>query len=135
MMQVYEKTPDFIGLYGDDRGLSGRLTKVYNNIGKTGGPFHKPLSYANAAGIKAPYVRGDMEIQKLDVLGFYTLRKMKMEEDEDNIFFDAELLLIAPPHWTSGQSIEAARKLREIEASPDTLKCCMAYEGSEPGNF
>jgi hypothetical protein len=51
MMQVYETTPDFITLYGDDRGLSGRLLKVYNNIEKTGGPFHRPLKYANAADI------------------------------------------------------------------------------------
>ena len=48
MMKVYETTPDFANLYGDDRGLSARLLTVYKNVEKTGGPFHKPLKYKNS---------------------------------------------------------------------------------------
>lgn len=137
MMKVYETTPDFVK-YGDDKGLSGRLLKVYKNREKTGGPFHKPLQYKPAGSmqtIQVPDIRADMEKLKLDVLGFYRLKKMQLDEESVTLFFDAELLLVAAPQWTSEQQVQAARKLKALEEDPDSVKCCMAYDGSDTKKF
>lgn len=137
MMKVYDTIPDFAKKYGDDKGVSGRLLKVYMNKEKTGGPFHKPLQYkpeGQMLTIKVPDIRADMEKRKLDVLGFYQLKKMQLDEESITVFFDAELLLIAPPHWSSEKQIEAARKLKALEEDPHSIKCCMIYEEtSDPG--
>ena len=61
MLKVYETTPNFVALYGDDDGLSARLSRVYNNKGKTGGPFLKSLKYENVDEVKTPDIRKDMD--------------------------------------------------------------------------
>jgi len=71
MMKVYETTPNFAALYGDYDGLSSRLSRVYNNADKTGGPFLKTLKYEKVDNVKVPDVRADMDKIKIDVLGFY----------------------------------------------------------------
>lgn len=48
MLKVYEATPDFVKLYGDDQGRSTILTRVYNNKDNTGGPFTSQLNYKNS---------------------------------------------------------------------------------------
>ena len=75
-----------------------------------------------------PDIRADMEKLKLDVLGFYHLRRMQLDEQYTSLHFDAELLLVAPPKWTPEQQAEAARKLKAYEEDPDTVKCCMVYD-------
>lgn len=100
MMAVYESVPDF-KKYGLDKGLSDRLLQVYNNLEETGGPFHKTLKYKNHAEVKVPDIRADMERLKLSVFGFYKLKRLQITEEGSTLFLDAELLAVAPVHWTS----------------------------------
>lgn len=88
MLKVYESTPEFQKLYGDEDGLSTRLSKVYNNIQKTGGPFLKQLTYKNGANIPVPNIKEDMAKLKIDVLGFYQLKQIQVDEVSPSFFVD-----------------------------------------------
>ena len=80
MLKVFEATPDFVKLYGDDQGRSTILTRVYNNKDNTGGPFTSELNYINSKGVKVPNIKDHMDYLKIDVLGFYTLRRLQIDD-------------------------------------------------------
>ena len=135
MMKVYETVPDFIKQYGDDDGLSTRLTKVYNNIQKTGGPFHKALTYQNFKNIPVPDIKADMQALKIDVLGFYRLRRIQVDITSPSYFCDIDILLVGAEHWTQEFQTKAARTLKKVEEDAENIKCCMEYKGDDEGKI
>ena len=47
-----------------------------------------------------PDVREDMAKIKIDVLGFYRLKRMQVDETSSNTFCDADILLVGAEHWS-----------------------------------
>lgn len=89
MMNVYDSDPKFVEKYGDDRGISSRLQKIFYNTTTCGGVFYKPLQYINGPQVQVPDIRADMEKMKLDVLGFFHLKKLQLKDDNRQSFFEA----------------------------------------------
>lgn len=78
--------------------------------------------------MKVPDIRADMEKLKLDILGFFNLKRMQIELDQDQYYVDIELLAVAPTQWTAYDQIKAARALKKIEEDPEGIKCCMILD-------
>ena len=135
MLEVFETEPVFAERYGDDEGLSTQLLQVYNNIEKTGGPFLKPLKYKNNDNVKIPDIRADLQKVQIDVLGFYRLKRIQLEETLTTYFCDLDILLVGAADWTQEEQAKAARFLKRLEEEGDTKKCCMSYTGSDPSKY
>lgn len=83
---------------------SKTIIKMWDDKKNAGGPITNSLSSKTSIKILTPNITSYIDHKKRqNILGFYSIKKIKRSKKFSKGYFDIDILLIAPDHWTSDQ--------------------------------
>ena len=109
---------------------------MFSNVNFLGGPLSGPLALNSSYKIPTPGFMSQDKINEIrisnrTILGAFNFKNLQKNKD-DPIYYDIDLLMVAPDSWNATRKLNTLLKFRKIEAKSlnDTSTCCSVHISS-----
>lgn len=80
---------------------------MWDDKNNAGGSIIDPLNSKTIKNIPVPSIQNLIGSNNHSVIGFFSIKKIRRSKTFSKGYFDIDILLVAPNHWTSDMKIEA----------------------------